>query len=211
MDAIIVELSPTVDGAVMPSYGMSGAVIESAPSVNSTVFQTRNMHGAVVEQKQSAHCWIEQRRTPQQRALRLDVLALNTEIMALTGYTNYPFKGFSVIAGQLFGITDDGLFILEGPMDNNIPIDSEFLTGTSDFEQDRLKTVTVIHADSTGELDILLTVDDITHTIQYLGRARPGRGLRGNRIAFGMKNKSGSKVTCRSIEPTIDINRKRAL
>ncbi len=143
--------------------------------------------------------------------LGLTALVLNTETMAITGYSNYQFKEFSLVNGQLFGVKDDGLYLLEGVTDDGELIESEFLTGETDLEQDRLKTVQMVHVDSGGDFDVQVGVDETVYQVPFLGRARLGRGVRGMRLAFGLKSKSGSKLVVKSLEPVIEISKKRAL
>jgi hypothetical protein len=144
-------------------------------------------------------------------SLGLTTLVLNTETMSITGYTNHQFKGMSVVDGHLFGVKDDGIYLLEGDTDNGTQINSEFLTGSTDMDQDRLKTVNMVHADSIGEFDVLVGIDGTVHQVEFNGRARPGRGARGMQLSFGLRSKSGSKLAVNSIEPVIDISRKRVL
>jgi len=141
----------------------------------------------------------------------LTSLSINTQNFALSGYDNYQFKGMSMINGKLYGVKDDGLYLLEGATDNGVAIQSHFLTGQSDLERDYLKTIPLFHADTSGEFDVLVSVDETVHEIPFNGRARLGRGVRGMRIAFGLKNKNGSKLEVRSLEPVVEISKKRAL
>lgn len=144
-------------------------------------------------------------------SLGLTAIVLNTETMALSGYTNYGFKGMSVVGGVLYGIKDDGLYRLTGEDDNGDNIDSEFLTGETDLDQDRLKVVNMVHVDGTGSFKVLVEINDTVNELTYNNRARAGRGARGNRLAFGLRSIDGSRLKVNALEIDIDLHRKRAI
>lgn len=144
-------------------------------------------------------------------SLGMTALVLNTETMAITGYNNYEFIDMSTIDGVGYAVKEDGIYILEGDTDNGTVISSEFLTGQTDLDQDRLKSVSSVHADITGDCDVLVAIDGAVYQVPFNGRARIGKGIRGNRLAFGLKNKNSSRLSVNSLEPIIEISKKRAL
>jgi len=184
----VIDIKPVIAGKFLFEGLLVGDITEPLPLVVSKI---TNIHVLVINEGD------------------ITAYALNTENMAITEYTNYQFTALSEINGKLYGIKSDGVYLLEGSDDNGIPIASSFLTGSTDMDSDRLKRTPLIHADAKGDIDILMKTDDTTHVIPFAGRAKIGRGIRANHLSFGAK--SSTSMSVQSIEPTIEILKKRAL
>jgi len=184
----VIDIKPVVVAKFLADGLLAGAIVEQPPIVVSKI---SNIKSVVIADDITAY-------------------SFNTENMAMTEYTNYQFTALSEVNGKLYGIKSDGVYLLEGIDDNGIAIESEFLTGKTDADQDRLKRVPLIHAEIEGDAEILLQMNDVTNVLPLTtGRAKPGRGMRATYLAFGAKSSTAMKV--QSIEPTIDILKKRAL
>ncbi len=186
--ATVVEFPSVVSARLLVAGLITGSIIEGPHSVVSTI---KNVRLIVLDDDQ------------------VTAISMNTENLAVTEYTHYHFIGLSEVGGKLYGIKEDGLYLLEGVDDEGTPIDSEFLTGESGMGQDRLKRIPMIHAQKEGNLEIILSVDGTAYLVPFSNRAKPGRGIRGNYIAFGARSLAGSQIKIDSITPTIEVLKKR--
>lgn len=66
---------------------------------------------------------------------------LNTESRGLSRYTNYPFNSYMKLGGRYFGVTDTGLYQLDGDDDAGAPIAAKIRLGMSDLGTRVLKQI----------------------------------------------------------------------
>lgn len=57
----------------------------------------------------------------------------NTDNLGLTQYTNYNFNSFMECKGKMYGVREDGLYLLEGTTDTGTAIDTLMATGDLHF------------------------------------------------------------------------------
>ncbi len=131
-----------------------------------------------------------------------EVWAVNmSEMPASSTFENFAFTGFGVIAGQAYGVREDGLFVLDGDTDDGAPIRASVSFGKQDFNSKTLKHMerAYIGGSSTGKMYLKI----IAEGKEYIYAARDasgetqqqrfdvGRGIRGNYFTFELFNKNG--------------------
>ncbi len=63
-----------------------------------------------------------------------EVWAVNmADVAASSTFENYAFTSFGVVAGQAYGVREDGLFMLDGDTDDGAPIRASVSFGKQDF------------------------------------------------------------------------------
>lgn len=85
-----------------------------------------------------------------------DAWCLNTETFAAWKYENYNFNSFAAVDGTYFGMTDEGLYALEGDDDNGEPIAASIKTGLVDLGTRALKNVPRAYLGYTASGQLLL-------------------------------------------------------
>ena len=120
---------------------------------------------------------------------------LNTENIAVTQYTNYPFNSYCELNGKYYGAASDGLYLLEGSDDAGMPIQAYLRSPLTDFGfagLKRLETPTLGYT-SDGELvfkAIVVSPNGVKEEHWYRLEARPTGGTRENRVKIGKGLKS---------------------
>lgn len=123
------------------------------------------------------------------------------EVPASSTFENFAFTGFGVIAGQAYGVREDGLFVLDGDTDDGAPIRASVSFGKQDFNTKTLKNMSraYVGASTTGKMYLKI----IAEGKEYIYAARDGsselqqqrfdvgRGIKGNYFTFELFNKSG--------------------
>lgn len=128
----------------------------------------------------------------------------NTDTFAMSRYAPYHFDELVVIDGRLHGVTDDGVYALDGEDETVV---GEIKTGKLDLSGKELVHPTSayleyeIDDESTppvAEMDVTTTQPGDSHTYTYLlarepagaltnGRFVFGRGLRGRHFSFALR------------------------
>lgn len=141
--------------------------------------------------------------------------ALQTERMALSHYSNYPFNSFATFQGRVLGATDSGIFELTGDTDAGTKIDSEVRTGVTDMNTSRIKRVDRVYigyrALRNHQALILRVMTNETqqrdygvpasiNTMLHGARTRLGLGVESRYWQFGLLNRDGLDFTIDSIE-----------
>lgn len=83
------------------------------------------------------------------------VVSINTDVMAITEYSNYDFTAFARVDDDVYGLNSDGnIYLLGGISDNEYDINASFSVMKSDFGVDKLKRLlaAVFGFKSTAEL-----------------------------------------------------------
>lgn len=151
--------------------------------------------------------------------------ALQTERMALSHYTNFPFNSFATFQGKLLGATGSGIFELTGDTDAGLQIDAEIRTGITDMNTSRIKRVDRVYIGYRGlkgyQTLILRVLTNETqqrdygvgasiNTMLHGTRTRLGLGVESRYWQFGLLNREGRDFTIDSIEVApIPYNRRR--
>ncbi len=130
----------------------------------------------------------------------------------VTHYTNYPFKQIVAFNGQYFGVSADGLHLLDGDTDAGEPIAWAFRTALTDFGQKKLKRV--ISAYIGGRMiegaEVTLVVGETqdleyTYTTPRSNKAQTyrvmfGKGVRTRYMALELADPLGKAIEVDSIE-----------
>jgi len=128
----------------------------------------------------------------------------------VTRYTNFPF--FKVIRhnGSYFGVASDGLYLLDGAMDDTEPIRWNVMTGFDDLGSGRKKRLNGAFFHGRFERDAVAAATDEQGTSRMGGmadgpdrRVKFGKGVRSRRIAFGLSGTGAMEVD--SVDLDIDI------
>ena len=143
----------------------------------------------------------------------------NVDSWAMSRYADYPFNQLVTIDGRLYGVNDDGVYLME---DDNI-IDAQLKTGKIDLSGGRLvhPLAAFLEYELQGQLtvDVTTTQSGTAQTYNYRlpselaneltnGRVQFGRGLRGRHFSFGVNiTASKAHVNALRIDMT-DTNRR---
>jgi len=133
---------------------------------------------------------------------------MNTETKALTRYTQFPFNSFMRVGGNVYGVSDVGLYRLGGDTDDGAPIAAQVRRGLNDLGTRVFKRTPSFYVgySSTGELRIKAVVvgeDGEREAHVYalkardaanarVARAKLGRGLRSVYWDFVVENADGA-------------------
>jgi len=144
---------------------------------------------------------------------------INTDSFGVTQYTNFPFVDLTEYQGQVYGITETGLYKLSGSDDEGTPIEATIRTGdlnwgnTGEYNVPRcylyvgsndelyLKTISALG----GERKVYW-YSVVARTGDAQNRYMPlGGGVRGFRWAFELTNVDGSSLDLRgfSVKPVL--------
>lgn len=150
-----------------------------------------------------------------QRVDSVSAWAMNAKTKAFSQYEGYEFKAFFIHNGRPCGLTDQGVFELDGATDNGADIDAFVMTGKDDFDAAQLKRVPYIYLGVMNENGMTLTTitDDgqqNTYPIPESDtlrnqRAKIGMGLRSRYWQIALRNVGGGDFIIESIEllPTL--------
>ena len=143
----------------------------------------------------------------------------NVDSWAMSRYADYQFNQLVTIDGRLYGVNDDGVYLME---DDNI-IDAQLKTGKIDLSGGRLvhPLAAFLEYELQGQLtvDVTTTQSGTAQTYNYRlpselaneltnGRVQFGRGLRGRHFSFGVNiTASKAHVNALRIDMT-DTNRR---
>ena len=138
------------------------------------------------------------------------VWVINMNTKAASSYDSFDFTSLINHAGKLYGISDSGLFLLEGDDDAGEPIDAFVLTGKMDFDAAELKRVPYVYAgikaDSGFEVSVLTdggarnTYEGNATETTETSRVKVGNGLRSRYWQFEIRNIDGGSFDLESIE-----------
>lgn len=133
-------------------------------------------------------------------------IVLNT----LTGaVSEYDFAFQSITPTHAGSVT--GLFELGGDTDNDLPIIATVTTGKTTWDASLKKFLDLVYFTMKGEGTSTMTVTGEANSYDYafpvrapgVSRAKPGRGIRENSLAFGYSNTDGSDFQLDRIEVTV--------
>lgn len=81
---------------------------------------------------------------------------MNSENFAVTNYKEYDFNSLARINGKYYGCKADGVFLLDGELDDSSYIKAIIRSGKMDFGTSNLKTLTAAYMGFSGDGDIVL-------------------------------------------------------
>lgn len=113
-------------------------------------------------------------------------VAMHTENLALTTYTNYEFNSFAKFNGVYLGAKTDGIFALSGATDAGVLIDAAARLGITDFSTSHLKRVERCYVGYRTDGSMVLRVlTDGGESRDYLLTATGQSGAHGNYVRIG--------------------------
>lgn len=147
--------------------------------------------------------------------------AMNTDTIGITEYTNYPFNSLVTYKGTAYGISDTGLYELNGVNDDNQTINSSILTGQINFGTSRDKSCprAYLYSLQSGKIILKVTniekgkvVDrlyeiDLKDDIDSMGyrSKRLSTGARGVWWQYEIKNYEGSTLELDGVEMFVEL------
>lgn len=140
-------------------------------------------------------------------------IVMNTLTGAVSEYDNFQFQSITpTLAGSA-----TGLFALGGDTDLGLPIVSHVLTGKTLFGPSVKKFLDLIYFSLLGSGTSSLIIQGAVAAYVYTfpvrapgeSRARPGRGIRENYLAFGYSNTDGADFRLDRIEVLVNASQNR--
>lgn len=125
----------------------------------------------------------------------MNTIVMNTRSGAVTEYTGFGFQSITPThAGSA-----TGLFAIGGNTDAGQPIVASIRTAMSTWETESKKSLSLawIGLEGTGQFSFQVVTKLATYTYPAIGntlgqtRAKAGRGIKSNYLAFGFSNPSG--------------------
>ena len=135
---------------------------------------------------------------------------------ALTSYNNFPFIEIVRFGNKNYGVSKDGIFLLEGETDDGAPIAWQFDPFLSDFGSSRLKTISAAYAGGRiyGGVTYNLSVEeDKVNTYTFVTprdstaqnyRQVFGKGVRTRYVGVGISDPGGSDFNLESLN--LEVN-----
>jgi len=135
---------------------------------------------------------------------------------AVTRYTNFPFFEIVRFGNKNYGVSKDGIFLLEGETDDGAPIAWQFDPFLSDFGSSRLKTISAAYAGGRiyGGVTYNLSVEeDKVNTYTFVTprdstaqnyRQVFGKGVRTRYVGVGISDPGGSDFNLESLN--LEVN-----
>lgn len=149
-------------------------------------------------------------------------VAMNLMNRAVTQFDSYGFNSFAEFAGKRLAASEDGIFILEGDVDNGDEIDAVLEMGKLDFGSRQLKAVdyAYIGYDSDGDLALTASADDgttysyaispVLGASRHTSRTKLGKGVKARYWKLSIENVAGSDFNVDTFEPEYrDLSRRR--
>jgi len=136
---------------------------------------------------------------------------MNSENFAVTTYDNYNFTSFGKLNDQYYGIKPEGLFLLEGTLDESDYITATLKTASMDMGTSNLKAVPQAYFGFTGDgsMVLKLLVDDETEAWYNMESTESGlhsqriklsKGLEGRYWQFELVTQDNTKLELDTIE-----------
>ena len=131
-------------------------------------------------------------------------IVMNTLTGAVSEYDNFQFQSITpTLAGNA-----TGLYALGGSLDIDQPIVGSVVTGKTLWADLKKKFLDAVHFAMTGSgtsaLKVVTQSTSYTYPFQVraagVSRAKPGRGIRENYLAFGYSNADGADFQLDAIE-----------
>ena len=136
--------------------------------------------------------------------MNMTTIVMNTLTGAVTEYSGFDFQSITPThAGSTLGLYEFG-----GDTDIEEPIVASVVTGKTLWMDIKRKFLDFVHFAMTGSGTSILKVVTPTQEYDYafevrangVSRAKPGRGIRENYLAFGYSNTDGADFTLDRIE-----------
>lgn len=145
----------------------------------------------------------------------MNAIVMNTLTGAVTEYSDFDFDS---VAGTLAG-NPSGLYTLGGDTDDGNPIVTDVVTGKTLWDDSRKKFLDMVYfsipdGEGRGEL-IVQGAGEAEYRYPFpfrpsgQSRAKPGKGIRENYLAFGFSNPDGDDFTLDRVEVLVAQSRTR--
>lgn len=142
------------------------------------------------------------------------VSVMNINTTGVSEYTNYNFNSFFSVGNKYYGCCSDGVFLLEGDLDNASSIaQSVIKTATTDFGTQKLKSVRDAYAyvRSSGDMFVSLVTNEQVDRSDYplycdgvdgvhRRRVKTAQGIRGTTWGASIKNDTNVDFTVKQLD-----------
>lgn len=143
----------------------------------------------------------------------MSTIVMNTKTGAVSEYDNFAFQSITPTHGG----SATGLFELGGEQDIDQPIVANILTGKTLFGGSLKKFLDMAYLSIKGEGTGTFTVKGEAVSYDYPvlvrpsgeSRAKPGRGIRENYLAFGYSNADGADFQLDRMEVAVEPSKTR--
>lgn len=129
------------------------------------------------------------------------VVNLDSKEKASTRYSNYEFNSFFQIGVDTYGVTNDGVYLLDGDSDDGTAIDAGVALIRSDLGVGGAKHVPSVYVGAASDGELVLRVDADGVARRYRARTSSavaaqhrvdiGKGVRGSYWALEVLNENG--------------------
>ena len=145
--------------------------------------------------------------------MTMNTIVMNTLSGAVSEYDNFAFQSITPTHGG----SATGLFDLGGDTDLGLPIVANILTGKTLFGGSQKKFLDMAYLSIKGDGVGTFTVKGEIVSYDYPvlvrqtgeGRAKPGRGIRENYLAFGYSNADGADFQLDRMEVAVEPSKTR--
>jgi hypothetical protein len=143
----------------------------------------------------------------------MNTIVMNTLTGAVCEYTGFGFQSITPThAGNA-----SGLFAIGGNTDDGLPIVASIRTAMSTWDTESKKSLSLawIGVEGAGQFSFQVVTKLATYTYPAIGntqgqtRAKAGRGIKSNYLAFGFSNPSGQTFTLDFIHIPITLSKNR--
>lgn len=148
---------------------------------------------------------------------------MNTETTAVSWYDNYDFESIAEFAGNFYAVGPEGLYVLQGATDDEIPINASVSTGFSDFGAPQTKRLDNMYFGYTSEGQIAVQAEvyesgspPVTYLLEERqansprnSRVTPGKGLWGRYWRLTVKNVDGANFEVSDASVDIAVSPRR--
>jgi len=143
-------------------------------------------------------------------------MVLNITNQALTEFYNYKFNSYARFAGKNIAAKGDGIYLLEGQLDDDEVIQWEIKLPYLDLQIDRKKRLHYawIGCKADGDMVLYVTLPDGTYyeyDVEPVGetengiKVKIGKGIRSRYVGIGLKNADGGSIEMDMLRIFFDI------
>lgn len=137
---------------------------------------------------------------------------MNARTNAITEYTNYDFNSYAKIGSSYYGVSSEGIVLLDGDDDDGASIDWAIKTGQHDDKNPGLKRLpeVLVGLRSNGPIRVRVHKDDnayydyvlpaVKRDTIHQARVTPGKGMRSRWFAVELQGIAGSAAEIDSLQ-----------
>jgi hypothetical protein len=146
-------------------------------------------------------------------------IVLNTELLGVTEFDGYDFKGYGGVNGKNYGAQSSGIFLLEGDDDNGTPIQTTLISPKIDLNASIVERIREIwfamEADGNMRVTLPLSTNTFSEVVEHIPteidevRSVLPKGMKERYFQFTLDNVDGSVFHIDSIRLLAEPIRRR--